>query len=300
MITKYITYIYDFMREVFAEYNRDHGTLFAAAISFFGLISFIPLVLLAVGVFGIIIGSYDMALETVLKFARDFIPIDIHDVETYLRGLSSQSKVLSGLGLLGLLWSGTQVFVILQQVMNVALGVRENISFLRGRWVALLIVASAGILFLVSIAFTSIIIAGRHYQLPGFRPDDMKSIWDFISVLIPVIISTLAFTLIYKYLPTRSIGTSGPIAGGIAAGIFLEIAKYVFRFYVLNITRFHAVYGSLGSVVVLVFWTYYVAVIAVLGAEVASVYVKRIQKYSDGDVETVDALQKSCELQHPK
>lgn len=281
---KYINYIYEFIRDVLAEYKRDHGTLFAAAISFFGLISFIPLMLLAVGVFGIIIGSYDVALENVLKFAREFIPIDIHDIEIYLRGLSAQSKLLSGLGLLGLLWSGTQVFVILQQVMNVALGVKENISFIRGRWVALVIVASAGLLFLLSIIFTSAIIAARHYQVTGFKPDDFKSIWDFAGIILPVVISALAFTLIYKYLPTKNIGTSGPVAGGITAGVLFEIAKYIFRFYVINIAHFHAVYGSLGSVVMLVIWTYYVSVIAVFGAEVASVYVKH---------------SKECEVQNP-
>ena len=289
-IIKYITFIYHFIHDVFVEYKRDHGNLFAAAISFFGLISFIPLILLGVGVFGIIIGSYDMALETVLKFARDFIPIDIYDIETYLRGLSNQSKVLSGLGLLGLLWSGSQVFVILQQVMNVALDVKESVSFLRGRWVALIIVASAGMLFLFSIAFTSAMIAARHYRVVGFQADDFRFFWDFISILLPIIISTLAFTLIYKYLPTKTIGTSGPIAGGITAGILFEIAKYLFRFYVIHVAQFHAVYGSLGSVLMLVIWIYYVSVIAVLGAEVASVYVKRVKKYSEGDDDSIDAI----------
>lgn len=289
MIIKFLAYVYDFISDVSMEYKKDHGTLFAAAISFFGLISFIPLILLAVGIFGMIIGSHDVALETVLKFAGEFIPIDIHDIEIYLSGLSGQSRVLSGLGLLGLLWSGTQVFVILQQVMNVALGVKENVSFLRGRWVALIIVASAGVLFILSIVFTSAMIAARHYRMVGFEADDFKSLWDFVAILLPIVISALAFTLIYKYLPTRSIGTSGPIAGGIAAGVLFEIAKYMFRIYVINVTQFHAVYGSLGSVVMLVIWIYYVSVIAVFGAEVASVYVKRMNKYPN-ESESLDTL----------
>lgn len=271
--------LYAFIRDVFAEFKRDHGTLFAAAISFFGLVSFIPLMLLSVGVFGYVIGSHDVAFDAVIASTHEFLPISTNEIETYLRGLSNQSSVLSGLGLLGLLWSGTQVFVILQQVMDVALGVKEGVGFLRGRGVAVIIAAFAGILFTLSIALTSLLTAASRYRLAGFDPAGLRTVWDSIGVLLPILMSTLAFTLIYKYLPTRSIGTLGPVVGGATAGLLFEIAKFIFKLYVINFPSFHIVYGSLGSVVLLIVWIYYASVIAVLGAEVASAFVRHTNKY---------------------
>lgn len=261
-----------FILDVFIEYKRDRGTLFAAAISFFGLISFIPLMLFAVGVFGYIIGSYERAFDTVMSFAKDFLPISSNDIDTYLRGLSSQSTLLSGLGLLGLLWAGIQVFVILQQVMNIALGIEENVGFFYGRLKAVIVVAIAGMLFIVSIVLTSFVTAASHWRILHPSIININWFWDFMGVLIPILMSILAFTVLYRYLPSKNIGTVPPFIGGITAGLLFELAKYIYQIFIVKFANYHVVYGSLGSVILLVIWTYYVSVIAILGAEVTSTY----------------------------
>ncbi len=263
-------------RDVIQEFGADRGTLFAAAISFFGLISLIPLMLLAIGIFGYIIGSYQTALETIVAFAQNFLPMGTDYLERNLDELSKQSGLLSGLGLVGLLWAGMQVFVILQQVMNIALGVDKHVGFLRARGVALIMVVVAGALFVLSIAITSLLTAIRHYHayLWGIGPNELQLFWDFVGVLGPMIISILAFSLMYKFLPTENIRTKGPVIGGITAGLLFELAKNAFRWYIMHFAHFNRIYGSLGSVVVLVVWIYYVSLITVLGAEVASVFAR--------------------------
>lgn len=267
----------NFIRAVVVEFSQDRGFLFAAAISFFGLISLIPLVLLAVGIFGIVIGSREGALQQVLNFLNNFIPVGNDILETYLRTLSRESKVLSWIGFAGLLWAGMQVFIILQQVMNVALGATKKLGFFRVRAVAILLVLIAGGLFTVSIGITSTLAAARHYgpEILGIRVSSLYLLWRFVGILAPMLISTMAFTFIYKFAPTESIGTAGPIIGGVAAAVLFEVAKFAFKWYVTHIVNYSVVYGSLGSVVILVFWTYYVSVITVFGAEVASVYARR-------------------------
>jgi membrane protein len=71
------------------------------------------------------------------------------------------------------------------------------------------------------------------------------------------------------------IGMICPLTGGITAGLLFELAKNVFRWYVIHFADFTRVYGSLGSVIVLVIWIYYVSMILVLGAEVACVCARR-------------------------
>ncbi|HEY3298435.1 MAG TPA: YhjD/YihY/BrkB family envelope integrity protein [Armatimonadota bacterium] len=177
--------IVKFAHEVIEEFARDRGFLFAAAISFFGLISLIPLILLAVGIFGMVIKSRDSALLTVLGFIKDFIPVGNDVLEGYLRRLSQESGVLSWIGFIGLLWAGMQVFVILQQVMNVALGTTKKVSFFKVRGIAILLVMIAGALFAVSIGITSAIAAARHYspEILGIRTTGLDVLWRFVGTL---------------------------------------------------------------------------------------------------------------------
>lgn len=265
-----------FAREVWNEFHIDRGTLFAAAISFFGVISLIPLILLAIGIFGYFIGS-KQALQHVLMFIDNYVPTGTDVLQGYVEGLSKNAGLISGIGLLGLLWAGTQVFVIIQQVMNIALGSTRHVGFFRGRGMAVILVLVAGALFILSIGITSLLAALKQIE-PAYFADTIGKIWRFSGVLVSFIISVLAFIFIYKFTPTESIGMSGPTYGGLTAGFLFEAAKYIFKWYVTSVPNFSRVYGSLGSVVVLVVWIYYMSLITVIGAEVASVYARRRER----------------------
>lgn len=267
---------YSFVRSVFKAFGEDRGMLFAAAIGFYGLLSLLPLMLLAIGVFGYVLGS-EGALQRVISFAEYYIPMGTEQLEMNLRALSQESGALSGLGLLGLAWAGSQVFVTLQQVMSVALGAERRPGYILGRLSGLAMVIVTGALFVFSLGISSLLTAVRGFQLEiwGVGAGDVEPVWNILGVLIPVLISTLAFTIVYRLLPLRKIGERGPMIGGVTAGLLFEAAKYVFSWYVTSIASFGHIYGSLGGVVMLLLWIYYVSVITVLGAEVVSVYVQR-------------------------
>lgn len=268
--------IYSFVKDVFREFGEDRGGLVSAAMAFFGLLSLIPLLLLAIAIFGYVIGSSDEAFNRVVSFAKDFIPVAAEGLEENLDAVRTGSGVLGGLGLLGLLWTGSQLFVILQQALNIALGVKKRTGFIRARSVAIGMVFVAGVLFTLSVGITSLLSAVRDFNIEilGISPSDLEAVWDFTGMLVPTLLSILMFAFIYRFLPTRAIGNTGPIIGGVTAGLLFEAAKHGFRWYVSNVANFTAVYGSLGGVIILVLWIYYVSMITVLGAEVASVYRK--------------------------
>lgn len=270
---------YLFVRDVFHEFSRDRGSLFAAAISFYTLLSIIPLILLGIAVFGYFIGSREQALQAIVSAAGDYLPTveAANEFQRTLEEISDQSSILGGIGLLALLWVGSQVFAILQQVMDVALGAERHVGFIRGRLMALGTVLVVGGLFVVSIVLTSLLTAVRAFDVRiwGAGTEDLRIVWDILGTLLPIAISILAFTLAYRFLPSKNIGWTAPLVAGVVAGLLFEAAKLGFRWYVTSIANFSAVYGSLASLVVGVVWVYYVSVITVLGAEVASVYSRR-------------------------
>ncbi len=267
--------IYRFLRDVYTEFAQDNGSLVATAMAFFGLLSLVPLLLLAIGVLGYVIGSERAFLE-VEGLLRDYFPVGTEELRENLDAIRRTSGVVSGIGLLGLLWTGSNIFVILQQAMNIALDVKDKLSFWKVRARAIVIVVVAGFLFALSIGITWFITAIRAYdiQVWGITTNKLDPLLDVLTTLIPLIISLVMFFLIYKYLPTIDMGFTGPLIAGVSAGLLFELAKWVFGWYATNFGNFTAVYGSIGGVIVLILWIYYVSTITVVGAEVASVYRK--------------------------
>lgn len=275
--------IYRFVRDVFREFAADNGGLVAAAMAFFGLLSVIPLLLLAVGVLGYVIGS-QRAFDQVIDLVRQYFPVGIDELRQNLDAIRRSSGVVSGVGLLGLLWTGSQIFVILQHVMSIALDAPEKLGFIKARLRAIALVIIAGILFALSIGITWSITAISAYNIEvwGLTSDGLDPLWNLLTTLVPVVISIVMFFIIYKFLPTVEMETVGPLIAAVTAGLLFELAKWAFGWYVANFANFTAVYGSIGGVIVIVLWIYYLSMITVIGAEVASVYRKHEREGTHG------------------
>jgi membrane protein len=92
----------------------------------------------------------------------------------------------------------------------------------------------------------------------------------------------MMFFALYKYLPNRRIRWKSAAIGAIFTGLLFELAKQLFTSYVANFDPGSLYTGTLYAIVIIVFWTYYAALIFILGGEVGQVYelrrVRRMQR----------------------
>ncbi|MBP6964830.1 MAG: YihY/virulence factor BrkB family protein [Armatimonadetes bacterium] len=277
-----ISELYRFLSEVFHEYGDDQGSLAAAAMAFFGLLSLLPLLLLAIGVFGRVLGSQE-AYDQVLRFITSYAPAGTENLTQNLDTIRESSHLFSGLGLLALLWAGSSIFVILQHAMNIALGLKRRLNYFALRLRALALVLASGVLFALSVGTTWALTAVRTFDAPilGLQSVEFDPFWNLVATLIPIATSMLMFFLIYKFLPAAKTGIRGPLAAGVTAGLLFELAKWGFGVYLRSFANFSVVYGSIAGVIIAVLWIYYVSMITVFCAEIASVVRKREQHMVD-------------------
>ena len=94
-------------------------------------------------------------------------------------------------------------------------------------------------------------------------------------------------TILWPSKPQTGASLAGPplkevAIGAVVAAVLIEVGKEAFTFYVGNISRFDALYGSVSSIIVLLIWLYFSAAVLLFGAEVIAEY-RRSTRTKPGD-----------------
>lgn len=254
---------WDVIKGTARKFGAENGTLIAAAISFYAVLSVLPLLLLAVSVLGYVVGSSDQAFSTVSNAMKQFAPSS-GSITDVLKGLVQQRGAIGLLGLVALLWTGSQYFMTLQTAMDDVYEVTEKPGFIKGRLKAIGLVIGFGILFALSMASGSAV---------RFVQGGLGGSWliGLLGGLVGLVFSILMFTLVYKFAPDAPVSWKSALLGGLFAAIVWTIAKELYVLYLTYIAHFNKLYGSLGGIIILIIWIYYSSMILVFGAEMAYV-----------------------------
>jgi membrane protein len=261
--------------EVGRKYLEDGGPLIAAAISFFGLLSVIPLVLFGVWGLGHFLSS-ELAFRHVVDYMTEYLPAMTDGLKdhlvNYLQELVDSHGTIGWLGVAGLLWSGSQGFVVLEQAMNIALRVPERRSFLESRLLGVGMILLAGSSLALSLAITSVLAAIQNYTIPvlHWSPREIPRLWSLVGTVLPELLAILSFTVIYRVVPNTRMPWRTAAIAGVVAGLLWDTAKRLFTYYLAR-NLYDLIYGPIGGLIGLVFWIYYSSVILVLGLELAAV-----------------------------
>jgi membrane protein len=90
-----------------------------------------------------------------------------------------------------------------------------------------------------------------------------------LKYLLPFSLTGSMFFLIYKITPHKEIHFISALQAALFTGLFWELAKHLFSWYVVHIAEYSIVYGSLSTLVVFVLWVYYSSTILIVGADFA-------------------------------
>lgn len=273
--------VINFIKIVWRDYGEDNGNLVSAAVSYYIFLSLVPLLLLGIAVVGYILGSPERAERIVLTSIQQGAPAlagqaGLDAIRGVVTEVISGRGLATGLGLLALLWTGSNVIVIIEQAINVAWRLEQR-KFWRKRLIALVGLLTVYVLFCVSFALTAAIstIRSMNIHLFGIEPSHWPWIWTAAGYLLPALLSVVTFFLLYKFLPNTRVPWKVAFVGGGFAGVLWEILKHVFSFYVSHFAHYSAIYGSLAGLVLLLVWIYFSSMLTILGAELASLYAGR-------------------------
>lgn len=233
----------------------------AAGVAYYAVLSLFPLILGLISVLGFFLPS-ETVQEELFDFFRTNLPESIDVLERNIEGVIQLRGPLGLLSLLGLLWSGSAMFGAISRAINRASNIRQERPFLIRKLHDVLMALSMGILLLLSLGMTSIFTILSHTSLPL-----SGAIINFAAILLALLVNGAIFLLMYKLIPNVKTYWRYVWPGAVLAAFLFEVAKIMFLLYLSHFANYELIYGSVGSVIVLLLWIYISAFILILGAE---------------------------------
>lgn len=262
-------------QEAFVEWRRDHASLLAAALAYYGLFSLAPLLIIILISINSLFHQSEQGraiAEQVQDIAGQQAPPVVGELIDQI-GEQAASFNLTVLSLLILILSATGLFVQtkiafriiwpLQTKTEAVLASRLR-SYLMSYVLSFLLIAFISILLLASSVVTA-------FLMPfGKIIEDLLPIHfgllRLITLTISLLIVTILFAVVYKTLFDVQLDWSDVISGSAMAAVFLAIGNFLIEIFV-SIVNIGSLYGAAGSLLIFLFWVYYSAQIFLFGAE---------------------------------
>ena len=262
--------------QAWLQFAKDYCLLLAAALSFYALVSFIPLCFLALWALSRWFGpeeAYRMVVQLVHEEIPQAADVIIGQVDA-IRQASARWMTGSLWGLLPLVWAGAAFCETLERILTAAWAGRPLRGYLQRKWVTFLTFLCAALFFGASMLATAALntTARLDIKVLGLSPHDLPSLWNLLGALLPFVLSVIMFFLLYKFLLNASVPTGLALKAAAFAGVAWEFSKILFARFIARHQTYEHLYGSLTGVVVLMLWVYFSAVILLMGAELAAAY----------------------------
>jgi membrane protein len=251
------------IRETFSKFFADRGTHLAAMIAYFALLSFVPLLFLALALLGLS-GRANESSYFVTELRKIFPGASISSIVAVIRTIQQNATSLGLVGAGFLLWSSLSLFSVLESAFNIVYD-RPNRPFLHGK-------ARAVVFMLASLVtlFAGLLVGGLGAHLlnrfaPGFLGNRIVAY--ALSVLVSTVAVFLFLVSAYRYLTNAELTVRDVLAGSIVATVALEGSFQVLPLYI-GLSKHVPVAQAFGGPVLLLIWLYVMANVIVFGAEV--------------------------------
>ena len=246
----------------------------AAAMSYFGLLTLFPLLLVL-----LFLGNHFEMGSEMLARAVEVYPGSREFLRSTVRSLGEVSTGVVVTCCLVTVWAGSWVFNVIEHAVNRLWGTRPR-TFLHGRGMMLALMGGIGLLLALSVFVTSLLVALRGFasRLTSRQLERIEwltpvgdAFWQTLFAVVSTLVTVALFTLIYRVMPNGRVTLRDSLPGAVVAGVLWEIAKYGFA---SSLSWFHydQIYGSVGAVVAVLTWSYVSSLILLFGAQLSVVF----------------------------
>ena len=259
------------LSQTFSAWNEHEGPRLGAALAFYTILSLAPLVILVIALVALIFG-HSTAQDQLLGQVDSMIG---HQGSEAVKGMIEHAQepasgtFASIIGVITLLFGASGVFGELRSALNKMWDVRIDSGggvwgTIKQRFFSFGMVLAVGFLLLVSLVISAALAAlGKFFG--GFLPMP-EFVLSAINFMVSLAGTAVLFALIFRYVPETKIAWKEVWIGATVTALLFTIGKFLIGLY-LGKAAVGSAYGAAGSLIVVIVWVYYSAMIFLFGAE---------------------------------
>ncbi|GIF17004.1 YihY/virulence factor BrkB family protein [Actinoplanes teichomyceticus] len=258
------------LRRTVTQFSTDNLTDWAAALTYYGVLSIFPGLLVIVSLLGLL---SDNAQQTVQDTVHELAPNQqLRElVDTVLGQVqaSGTAGTAALLGLAGAFWSASGYVAAFMRASNAVYDVPEGRPIWKTLPIRIAVTAVVGVMLILSAAivvFTGSLaeIVGEAVGMGGAA----VTTWNIVKWPVLLVLISLMFALLYWASPNaRTGGFRWVSPGGLCAVLLWVIASVAFAIYLANFANYNKTYGTLGGVIAFLVWMWISNIAILLGAE---------------------------------
>ena len=257
------------LRRTVKEYQTDNLSDWAAALTYYGILSLFPAMLVLLSLLGL---AGQDARDTLVTNVQELAPEQLRPVlETGIKNLQegqNTAGLLAIVGVLGALWSASGYIAAFMRASNAIYDVPEG----RPIWKTTPLRVGLTLLFavLLSACALAVVISGSVAEQIGDLfglGSAAVTAWSILKWPVLVVVVSFMFALLYWASPNAKQGFRWVSPGGVLGVVIWIVASALFAFYVANFSSYNKTYGSLAAVIIFLVWLWISNIALLLGAE---------------------------------
>ncbi len=266
----------DLVKSSYSEYSSHKGTRMAASLAYYTTFSLAPLLVIAIAIAGLVFGE-QAAQNAIAGQIQGFVgPDGARLIQTMIRSAHKPTHgiIATIIGIGTLLLGASGVFGELQDALNTIWNANTKSQsgiwyYVKSRLLSFGMVVAIGFLLLVSLMISAFL-AGMFKYLGGMIPVP-EIVLHVVELVFSVFIITALFAIMFKVLPDVKLTWKDVSFGAFTTAVLFTIGKFAIGLYVgKSISA--STYGAAGSIILVIAWIYYSALILYFGAEFTRLY----------------------------
>lgn len=266
-----------FLKELILRIKTVDVSGLGAELSYFFLLSMFPMLIFLFT----LLPYLNLDQAQVMLLIRDYAPAEVAKMidDILSEVLTNKNSGLLSIGILATLWSASKGMNALTKALNRSYFKEDSRSFIVQRGMSIVFTV---MLVLVVVVALGLPVFGE--QIGSFifsylgLEEGFSQLWNQLRFIIPPVLIVVVFTLIYWLVPDLKLNLKTALPGALFATVGWIVTTFGFSYYVSNFGSYANTYGSIGTIIILMLWLYFSAIILMIGGQINAVMKERYER----------------------